>query len=230
MSAEEVWTALRLCWIDVYLGPPDTIAHNAGKNFMARAFQQNSEFMKINMKPIPVESPNSMTFVERYYNPLRRAYKIVSQELPNASIEEVLQYAIKSVNDSLGPDGLVPTLLVYGALPRLGFSTDKPSIGIYSRAVAVRKASEELSRHFAKRQVRDAVRSGNGPNVSEIHKLPIVSKVVVYRTSSKHWEGPLILLSIDGETCTVQCTDGPKQFRTTVVKPYNEKPRIGIRV
>jgi hypothetical protein len=27
--------------------------------------------------------------------------------------------AFKAINDSAGPDGIVPTLLVYGALPRM---------------------------------------------------------------------------------------------------------------
>ncbi|XP_044718736.1 uncharacterized protein HRG_07301 [Hirsutella rhossiliensis] len=49
--------ALKLCWIDTYLGPPDVITHDAA--------------------------------------------------------ESLLQMAFKSVNDTAGPDGLVPTLLVF---------------------------------------------------------------------------------------------------------------------
>jgi len=118
-SAETVWRCLRMCWIDVYLGPPNVVAHDAGKNLVARAFQLNAGIMKIDTKAIPVESANSMTYVERYHTPLRRAFKIIQSEIPNITAAEVLQYAIKSLNDSVGPDGLVPTLLVYGALPRV---------------------------------------------------------------------------------------------------------------
>lgn len=32
VSAEALWKALYLCWIDVYMGPPDVIAHNTRKN------------------------------------------------------------------------------------------------------------------------------------------------------------------------------------------------------
>ena len=129
MTADDVWRALRMCWIDVYVGPPDLIAHDAGKNLVAKAFQLNAGLMKIDTKPVPVESPNSMTYVERYHVPLKRAYAIIRKDLPKISDEEVLQYAVKAVNDSVGPDGLVPTLLVYGALPRLGLPTDKPAPG-----------------------------------------------------------------------------------------------------
>ena len=232
MSADDVWRSLRMCWIDVYLGPPDMVAHDAGKNFIARAFQMNTRFMNIRTKPIPVESPNSMSFVERYHTPLKRAFEIIRIELPDLSDEEILQYAVKSLNDSVGPEGLVPTLLVYGALPRLGFPTDKPAKGIYERAVAVKKASDEMSKYFAKRQYRDAMKNRNGPDVSEIHKAPIGSNVLVYRTKNNSWDGPFTLLNLDNETCTVQCRDGPKQFRTTVVKLYNENvnPKVGMRI
>lgn len=45
ISADAVWRALRMCWIDVYLGHPDFITHDAGKQFMARVFQSNSEML-----------------------------------------------------------------------------------------------------------------------------------------------------------------------------------------
>lgn len=127
--------------------------------------------MKIDTKAAPVESKNSMTYVERYHTPLKRSYGIIRAELPKLSDDEILQYAIKSLNDSVGPDGLVPTLLVYGALPRLGLPTDKLASGVFERAVGERKATEAMSRHFVKRQIRDSVRSRNGPDVSEIHKV-----------------------------------------------------------
>ena len=44
--------------------------------------------------------------------PLRRAYEIISSELKGASEELTLQMAVKAVNNSAGPDGLVPTWVV----------------------------------------------------------------------------------------------------------------------
>lgn len=73
--------------------------------------------MKVETIPVPIESPNTMTYVERYHYSLKRAYAIIKGEARGLSNKEILQYAIKSLNDSVGPDGLVPTLLVYGALP-----------------------------------------------------------------------------------------------------------------
>lgn len=181
MKADTLWKALRMCWIDVYLGPPDVIAHDAGKNFMANAFQSNSDMLHIRTKSIPVEAANSMSIVERYHTPIRRAYKIICQEAPDLSKECALQMSVKAVNDSVGPDGLVPTLLVFGALPRLGLPSDPPTPSTFKRAVALRKATAAMSKHFAARQVRDALSTRNGPDVTDIHNTPVGAPVLVYR-------------------------------------------------
>jgi len=73
--------------------------------------------MAIKVKEVPIKAYNSIRKVERYYTLLCRAYKIISLELENASEELTLQIAIKAVNDSASPDGLVPILLVFGAYP-----------------------------------------------------------------------------------------------------------------
>ena len=75
--------------------------------------------MAIKVKEVPIKAYNSIRKVERYYALLRRVYKIISLELEDASEELTLQMAIKAVNDSAGPDRLVPTLLVFGAYPRI---------------------------------------------------------------------------------------------------------------
>lgn len=65
VSTDAVWHALRMWWIDVYLGPPNIIVHYAGKQFMSRVFQSNSGMLHIQTKPAPIEAPHSMSSVER---------------------------------------------------------------------------------------------------------------------------------------------------------------------
>jgi hypothetical protein len=83
--------------------------------------------------------------------------------------------AVKAVNDSAGPDGLVPTLLVFGAYPRM---TDDslPSLSIVQRAEAIRKATKEV-RLYATRQVSDVLETRNGLDTSAILSLPLQSEV-----------------------------------------------------
>ncbi|KHJ30584.1 hypothetical protein EV44_g3904 [Erysiphe necator] len=112
VSSQSIWQALRLCWIDVYVGPPDLIIHEAGTNFTAKDFQQNAVSLAIRTKCVPVEAAHSIGLVERYHGPLRRAYSIISSELDTIEKSLKLQMAVKAINDTAGPNGLVPTLLV----------------------------------------------------------------------------------------------------------------------
>jgi hypothetical protein len=66
-----------------------------------------------------MEAHNSISMVERYYRPLRYIYQILYIELPDLSKEATLQIAFKAINDTTGPDGLVPTLLAFGAYPQI---------------------------------------------------------------------------------------------------------------
>jgi di/tripeptidase len=101
--------------------PPDILISDASKNFASKEFRQHAATMDSDIKEVPVEAHNSVGKVERYHGPLRRAYEILSNELPSLSTnkEVILQMAVKAVNDSAGPDGIVPTLLVFGAYPRM---------------------------------------------------------------------------------------------------------------
>ncbi|KAI0994365.1 hypothetical protein K3495_g13815 [Podosphaera aphanis] len=112
---------LRLCWIDIYNGPPEIIVHDAGSNFSSHEFRQYAASMKIITKEVPVEAHQSIGVVERYHGPLRRTCSIISQELSGKGISRdvILQMAVKDINDTADPDGLVPTLLVFGTYPRM---------------------------------------------------------------------------------------------------------------
>ena len=86
--------------------------------------------------------------------------------------------AIKAVNDTAGPDGLVPTLLVYGAYPRMS-NLDPFTPSIIDWAAIIRKAIAEIVKLRAKQTVNSALHHRNGPDTTPIHDLPLNSKVLV---------------------------------------------------
>ena len=92
-----------------------------------------------------VEAHNSISKVERYYTPLRRAYKIIRTELKKEGIDDevCLQMAVKAINDIAGPNSLVPTLLVFRAYPRMT-SADPPALLIIKRSKAIQDTIREL--------------------------------------------------------------------------------------
>lgn len=222
MSADELWTALKACWINVYIGPPDVITHDAGTNFIARAFQANADFLHIKCKQVPIEASNRMSIVERYHEPVRRAFPIIKKECPTFDFDETLLAAVKALNESIGPDGLIPAILVFGAMPRLGLPTDKPHPTLADREIAVENERRELSKHFTNRQVQTARTTRNGPDISDILGTPLGSHVIVDRdigdSSTSEWTGPYVLLDVSPSSATVLTTNGV--FRITHVRRY----------
>ena len=180
--------------------------------------------MAISTKSVPVEAHWSVGLVERAHPTLRRAYQVISEELQDTSTKELtLQMAVKAVNDTASPDGLVPTLLVFGAYPRMT-KLDPPAPSITVRAMAIRKAMTEITKLRARKSVNNALHHRNGPDTTPVHDLPLNSEVLVWREGntgqSGKWTGPYTLLALEGETCKVQLPRGPTDFRSTTVKPY----------
>jgi hypothetical protein len=136
--------------------------------------------MLIKVKEVPVKAHDSVGLVERYHALLRQAYKILKKELKDKHInkEMILQMAVKAVNNSAGPDEIVPTLLVFGPYPRMT-EIDPPSPTIAKRAEAIRAVTKEVRQLYAKRQVSDALAMRNGLNTTATVDLLLQSDVCV---------------------------------------------------
>jgi len=93
------------------------IVHDIGKNFALAEFRSMARTMAVIVKEVPVEAHNSVGLVERYHTPLRRAFEIFQEDGFNREV--ALQMAVKVVNDIVGPDRLILTLLVFGVYPRI---------------------------------------------------------------------------------------------------------------
>ena len=86
--------------------------------------------------------------------------------------------AIKAINNTAGPNGLVPTLLVYGAYLRIS-NLDPPVPSIIERAAIIQKAMAKIVKLWAKQAVSNALYHRNGPNTTLVHNLPLNSKVLI---------------------------------------------------
>ena len=53
--------------------------------------------------------------VKHYYGPLHCIYYIITAKLLDISKDIALQIAFKIINNSVGPNSLIPTLLVFKA-------------------------------------------------------------------------------------------------------------------
>ena len=90
--------------------------------------------------------------------------------------------AVKAINNTASPDGLVPTLLVYGAYPRIS-NLDPPAPSIIERVTVIRKAIAKIVKLRAKQAVSNALHHRNRPNTTPVYNLPLNSKVLIWRES-----------------------------------------------
>jgi hypothetical protein len=123
--------------------------------------------MNINVKEVLVKAHNSINKIEQYHSLLQQAYKILSSELLLANKEAILQIAVKAVNNSVRPDSIVSTLLVFGAYPRITRDS-LPSPFITEQAEAIYKAIKEVRRLYTERQVNNALAIRNRPNTKPV--------------------------------------------------------------
>jgi len=86
--------------------------------------------------------------------------------------------AVKAVNDTTGPDGLVSILLIYRAYLRIN-NLDPSTPSIIDRAVIIRKAMAEIVKLRAKQTVNSALYHCNGLDTTLIHDLPLNSEVLI---------------------------------------------------
>jgi len=80
--------------------------------------------------------------------------------------------AVKAANNTAGPDGLVLTLLIFGAYPYIS-ELDPLAPSIIQQAAAIKKAMEEIIRIRAKKQVDNTLNQQNGLSVTTIYNLPL---------------------------------------------------------
>lgn len=71
----------------------------------------------IDLQFSPVEAYKAIGIVERYHAPLSRIYSTVRSSYSRLSNNMILRFLLNATNDTMGPEGLVPLLLVFGVVP-----------------------------------------------------------------------------------------------------------------
>ena len=82
------------------------------------------------------------------------------------------------MNDTVGPDKLIPTLLVYGAYPYLS-KEDKPTPSNTERARVIERVIDDIYRSNAKSAIAKAMRTTRRLDVAAVLRLLLNVKVLV---------------------------------------------------
>jgi hypothetical protein len=83
--------------------------------------------------------------VECYYSPLYYIYHIIIAELLDINKDIALQIAFKAINNSTGPNSLIPTLLVFRTYLYI-VKSDTPNPIVVKRVAALKKAIKEVKK------------------------------------------------------------------------------------
>lgn len=179
---------------------------------MENSFATNADLLHIATKSVLVKTAHSMTVVERYHAPVRGAFHIIKKETADKNDVRDFQMAIEEINDYIGPDKLVSTLLVFGALRHLRLPTEKPTQTTYQREIALLKGTEATTKHFATLQVKRSLRERHGPDFMKIQNAPIGSPALTYRPEKGQMIRTLLHLALKRER--------PYQITTTSPRTY----------
>jgi len=90
----------------------------------------------------------------------------------------ILQIAIKVVNDSAGPNRIIPILLVFGAYPRLT-KMDPPSLSVTKRTKTIHAATKEVCCLHAEKQIKNTLTIYNSPDIKITLDLPLQLNVCI---------------------------------------------------
>ena len=113
-----IWNTFLYSWVCMYAGFPFSMLTDQGSVFMSKEWEEKCKNALITLRHTGTESHNSLGFGETYHALIRRVFNVVSVSYPSEPRELRLALSVKAVNDTAGPQGLVPSLLVFGVIPK----------------------------------------------------------------------------------------------------------------
>lgn len=137
-TAEAVWEATMLCWSSVYTGHPNNIMADDGSQF-CKFFAELAVLHDEHLEKNGTETSHALGIGEQYHRPLRDPFRKLNIDYPKMQPQLLLSLFVKTMNDTLGLECIVPSALVFGELPSLCSLTGpmKPRPSSAERAEAV---------------------------------------------------------------------------------------------
>lgn len=179
-STNTIWKTILECWAAVYTRLPNRMLVDQARCF-GDSFIHLAAIANMAVERIGVEAHSSLGLGERYHQPLRTTYRKIICAHPKTEPQLSIALAVKSMNDSLGPEGLVPSLLVFGEYPKVAtrseIPTTKLTLGERSKVAVI--ARKEMERIMAQMRVSRALKHAVPPATLEDFKAG--QNVLVWR-------------------------------------------------
>ena len=116
ISTESIWDAILTCWASIHTGLLNTIVTAQGSQFREKSIDI-AAMNDAKIQRTGIEAHSSLGIGERYHSPLRNMYTRLKSDNPKATLSLLLRKAVEAMNDTLGPEGIVPSALVFLGIP-----------------------------------------------------------------------------------------------------------------
>ena len=221
VSTKTIWRAILECWGTIYTGLPNRMLVDQGSAF-GKLFISMGAISDVQVERTGIEAHASLGLGERYHQPLRQTYRKIRVENPTTDPDLALALSVKAMNDTLGPEGLVPSALVFGEFPPVFTRSEvpHPRATLESRAVVASAARKEMEQQMAKLRVRRALHHATPGAAMQVYQTG--DQVLVWREKQvEHrigeWIGPFPVLAVDKDRKLVFVQD----VKIGAARPYN---------
>lgn len=145
-TSHELWNDLIDWWISVCPRLSDIMRLYKESSFTYEKFRDNAKNMEIHLQLSGIETANSIGKGERYHYPLKGMFEITESEYNKLSSRIILRMSIKAFSDTMGPNGLLPSPLPFGILPKFPctLSVNAKQIEIFEAVKLARTEMETL--------------------------------------------------------------------------------------
>jgi transposase InsO family protein len=195
---------------------------DAGSTFVSPRWKELSNMAGITLRMSGVEAQNSLGIGERMHGPLRRIYNKIRMDYPHIPARTLLKFGVKAMNDTVGENGLVPSLLVFGVIPRYpALNTELPNQKVRMEVIAA--AQMEMNSIIAERRIATAL-AKNIPSAAE-HGYAVEDEVLAFLEKESSWTGPFKVFAIADKILTIQSTGGKYKYDFNIqqLKPFVSK-------
>lgn len=174
------------------------------------------------LREAPVETPGDIGTVRRYHAPLRLYFEMIRVETERGlSDSQSLNMEVLAVNSTVGPEGLCPMRLVFGAIPKNAHIGTSPTQ--LQRAKHIYVATREDERERDSRRIVFGLEKTSETKAVEslavLNELLAGSTVLNFRTKPNLWESPFTFVTIFIEKVIVQTKRDRQIYRSTCTNP-----------
>lgn len=205
-------------WVTLFVGFTNTLISDQESGLDSELFSDNSAEVVMKLQFSGVESHNSIGVGGKYHDPLRRVFKNFIDDVPLMEKETALRLTLKWCNDKHGPNGLVPTLLVFGTMPTLPIPNSK-SLRQKERMAALKTSKDEMERISVEQNILRALRSNLHP--AAIYNIQPGDLVRVFREENRKWIGPVKVVKTERNIIYVLDDVKTKAFNASQVIPIS---------